>query len=75
MSMSSVMADVDMKLEILDYQIEHIVSDFMKALDKFEPERHWSYTMDSVRRISTSGVFCLHLRREGLRAHLQPRAR
>ena len=59
MPMSSVMADVDMKLEILDYQIEHIVSDFMKALDKFEPERHWSYTMDSVRRISTSGVFLL----------------
>ena len=57
MSTRSYMMDVDMKLEILDYQIEHIVSDFMKALDSFDPERHWSYTMDSVRRISTSGVF------------------
>ena len=59
MSTRSYMMDVDMKLEILDYQIEHIVSDFMKALDSFDPERHWSYTMDSVRRISTSGVFLL----------------
>ena len=61
MSTRSYMMDVDMKLEILDYQIEHIVSDFMKALDSFDPERHWSYTMDSVRRISTSGVFFLFL--------------
>ena len=59
MSTRSYMMDVDMKLEILDYQIEHIVSDFMKALDSFDLERHWSYTMDSVRRISTSGVFLL----------------
>ena len=74
MSTRSYMMDVDMKLEILDYQIEHIVSDFMKALDSFDPERHWSYTMDSVRRISTSGVFCfcLHLRRASLRPRLQP---
>ena len=55
-AMNEMLTEIDMQLERLDYQVEHIVTDFMKVLDRFDPERHWSYTMSSVRRIAASGV-------------------
>ena len=54
--MNELVSDVRMQLELLDYQVEHIVMDFMRALDSFDAERHLSYTMSAVRRIATNGV-------------------
>ena len=56
MALTEMMMDIDVKFELLNYAIEDILRDFMKALDKVDAERDWSHTMSSVRRIATCGV-------------------